>query len=284
MRVTVTLGNYYRYIADVQIIPPSGPYVIFDSLEVDDDLLGNNNGQLDFGETSHLTIRAENVGIQAANSVTLNISSADPLITIQDSTQFVGNIPAGGTANADHGFQVQLAASAPDLHPCIFALRAVSGSETWESPFAVICHAPECVYAGNTITDPPPGNQNGNLDPGETATITVTVTNDGSSAVSNLMVGLSTIDPYVSASSTPVNIGTLAAGASGNASFQISASASCPQEHDATLQLSFSGGGYSGTDEFVVTIGIVAAGVTAFGLVAKNLPLFGEHAHGEARG
>jgi Ni/Fe-hydrogenase subunit HybB-like protein len=36
--------------------------------------------------------------------------------------------------------------------------------------------------------------------------------------------------------------------------------------------------------EFVVTIGIVAAGVTAFGLVAKNLPLFGEHAHGEARG
>jgi Ni/Fe-hydrogenase subunit HybB-like protein len=35
--------------------------------------------------------------------------------------------------------------------------------------------------------------------------------------------------------------------------------------------------------EFVVTIGIVAAGVTAFGLVARNLPLFGEHAHGEVR-
>jgi Ni/Fe-hydrogenase subunit HybB-like protein len=34
--------------------------------------------------------------------------------------------------------------------------------------------------------------------------------------------------------------------------------------------------------EFVVTIGIVAGGVTAFGLVAKHLPLFGEHAHGEA--
>jgi len=36
--------------------------------------------------------------------------------------------------------------------------------------------------------------------------------------------------------------------------------------------------------EFVITIGIVAGGVTAFWLVAKNLPLFGEHAHGEARG
>jgi Ni/Fe-hydrogenase subunit HybB-like protein len=34
--------------------------------------------------------------------------------------------------------------------------------------------------------------------------------------------------------------------------------------------------------EFVVTLGIIAGGVTAFGLVAKNLPLFGEHAHGEA--
>jgi Ni/Fe-hydrogenase subunit HybB-like protein len=36
--------------------------------------------------------------------------------------------------------------------------------------------------------------------------------------------------------------------------------------------------------EFVVTLGIIAGGVTAFGLVAKNLPLFEEHAHGEARG
>jgi Ni/Fe-hydrogenase subunit HybB-like protein len=36
--------------------------------------------------------------------------------------------------------------------------------------------------------------------------------------------------------------------------------------------------------EFALTIGIIAGGVTVFGLVAKNLPLFGEHAHGEAKG
>jgi len=35
--------------------------------------------------------------------------------------------------------------------------------------------------------------------------------------------------------------------------------------------------------EFVVTLGILAGGVTAFGLVARNLPLFGEHAHAEAK-
>jgi len=34
--------------------------------------------------------------------------------------------------------------------------------------------------------------------------------------------------------------------------------------------------------EFVVTLGIIAGGVMAFGLAARNLPLFGEHAHGEA--
>jgi hypothetical protein len=274
MRVTVTLANYYRYIADVQIIPPSGPYVIFDSLEVDDDLLGNNNAQLDFGETSHLTIRAQNVGIQTANNVTLNISSADPMITIQDSTQFVGNIPAGNTATADHGFQVQLAVNAPDLHPCIFTLRAVSGSEFWESPFAVICHAPECIYTSNTISDPPPGgNQNGNLDPGESATINVTVTNDGSSTVSNLLVTLSASDPYVTVSGGGVNVGTLTAGASAIASFAISASASCPQEHDATLQLSFNGGGYTGADEFVITVGDILyapTGPDAFGYSAYD--------------
>jgi Ni/Fe-hydrogenase subunit HybB-like protein len=34
--------------------------------------------------------------------------------------------------------------------------------------------------------------------------------------------------------------------------------------------------------EFIITLGIIAGGVTVFWLVAKNLPLFGEHAHGEA--
>jgi Ni/Fe-hydrogenase subunit HybB-like protein len=34
--------------------------------------------------------------------------------------------------------------------------------------------------------------------------------------------------------------------------------------------------------EFMVTLGIIAGGVMVFGLVARNLPLFGEHAHGEA--
>jgi len=34
--------------------------------------------------------------------------------------------------------------------------------------------------------------------------------------------------------------------------------------------------------EFAVTLGILAAGVTAFWLVARNLPLFGEPAHAEA--
>jgi len=33
--------------------------------------------------------------------------------------------------------------------------------------------------------------------------------------------------------------------------------------------------------EFAVTIAIVAGGVTAFGLVARNFPLFGEPAHAE---
>jgi Ni/Fe-hydrogenase subunit HybB-like protein len=35
--------------------------------------------------------------------------------------------------------------------------------------------------------------------------------------------------------------------------------------------------------EFAITLGVIAGGVTVFGLVAKNLPLFGEHAHGEVR-
>ncbi|MFH1863283.1 MAG: C25 family cysteine peptidase, partial [bacterium] len=50
----VTQHNMLPYEGSVQVIPPSGPYVIFSSCVVEDAVTGNNNGQLDFGEAVQL--------------------------------------------------------------------------------------------------------------------------------------------------------------------------------------------------------------------------------------
>ncbi|MHC4497722.1 MAG: C25 family cysteine peptidase, partial [Planctomycetota bacterium] len=273
LTVTVSAHNYLPYQQIIPIIPPSGPFVVFESVAVDDDILGNNNGQLDYGETSHLSITAENVGIAPAMGVTLNISTADPLITILDGSEYLGNIAPGASLTADHGFQVELDASVEDGHALLFILEAV-GDSTWTSTFSILAHAPDCGYGGHVIEDPPPGNQNGNLDPGESGFIQLAVENGGSSATIDLEVSLSTTDPYVTIPPVIFNIGELLPGQSIPITFEIEASPSCPQEHTATLDLAFSGGGYSGSVSFDIIIGdlwFAPTGPDAYGYYAYDI-------------
>jgi len=252
----ITAHNMLPYEGQVTVIPPSGPYVIFSAYVIEDALMGNGNGQLDYGETVQLTMTVENVGVANATNVNLTISSGDPLVTISDSTQYVGTINAGATATVNNAFTFAAASSVPDLHGCNFTLRASSGATIWESYFVVVAHAPVAQYTSHTVSDPPPGNNNGSLDPGESTTFAITVTNEGSASVGNLTMTMTENDPYITVSSTPANLGTLLAGGSATGNISVQALSSCPQEHVAQLTLNFTGaGGYAGTDTFSVTVG-----------------------------
>jgi uncharacterized repeat protein (TIGR01451 family) len=256
LTLMITAHNMLPYEGQVTVIPPTGPYVIFSSCIIEDALTGNGNGQLDYGETVQLTMTVENVGVATATNVNLTISSTDPLVAISDSTQYVGNINAGATATVNSAFTFQAAPNVPDEHGCNFTLRANSGLTVWESYFVCVAHAPVAQYTSHTVSDPPPGNNNGNLDPGETATFAITVTNEGSASVGNLIMTMTENDPYIVASSTPANLGTLLAGGSATGSISVQALSSCPQEYVALLTLNFVGaGGYAGTDTFSVTVG-----------------------------
>ncbi len=256
MDLMITSHNVLPYEGTVQVIPPSGPYVTYASSVVEDALTGNGNGQLDYGESVQLTMTVQNVGVENATGVSLTISSIDPLITITDSTQYLGTINAGAYGTVNNAFAFGVAGTVEDLHGCSFMLRATAGTSTWESYFVITAHAPYAVYASHYVNDPPPGNGNHNLDPGEAGIFDVTMTNTGSAGVDNLQMTMSSTDPYLTVSPTPANLGTVAAGASATGSISVTASASCPQEHVALLQVNFAGaGGYAASDTFSIILG-----------------------------
>ncbi|MFP4472224.1 MAG: C25 family cysteine peptidase, partial [Bacteroidales bacterium] len=58
--LVVTGFNTSTIYETIQCIPPTGPYVIFSEVEVDD-ATGNNNGMLDYGETAALNVAMKNV-------------------------------------------------------------------------------------------------------------------------------------------------------------------------------------------------------------------------------
>ena len=91
--------------------------------------------------------------------------------------------------------------------------------------------------SGYTINDSN-GNNNGFLDPGETATMVLTIENSGSSNAYAVKAQLLSTDQYVSVlTTTPQQIGNLTSGNTGTASFTVHAAANTPFGHTAVLNM-----------------------------------------------
>jgi hypothetical protein len=205
--VTVTKQDYYRYTAQVDVIPPAGPYVLFDSYTLDDSA-GNGNGLMDYGEFILLTLSMENVGIDQADNVTVTLSTDDQYITITDPTEFYGNIAAGAIVTVDDGFSVEVCDSIPDEHIFLFQVSATDGTNTWLSNFVIEAYAP-VLWAGEMTIDDAAGNNNGVLDPGETVIITIPTYNDGHAPSPEAIADLSCANQLITIEQSPVNLGEI---------------------------------------------------------------------------
>ncbi len=248
MFVTVTKQNYYRYESAVEVIPPAGPYVVFDSYEINDYTENNGNGLLDYGESVLLSFSLKNVGVENASNITATIFSADPYITITDNSEFFGDIGPDGTVTVADAFAFDAANNIPDGHVINFQVDATDGNDTWVSYFSIQGHAP-VLEMGDFVINDPTGNNNGKIDPGETVDIIITVENNGTSEAFNVLGQLQSSDPYITIVEGEKNYGNITGGNQGQQSFVVSAGSSAPAGHiasfnmDITADLSISGNG-----------------------------------------
>ncbi|MCB0805148.1 MAG: T9SS type A sorting domain-containing protein [Bacteroidales bacterium] len=252
--VTITMQNYFRYTSLVEVIPPTGPYVVGESFTIGDNT-GNNNGMMDYGEANMLSLTVENVGVQQADNVEVTISTTDMYVTITDDSENYGNIAAGATAVVSDGFAYDVANDIPDGHTAVFDVSATDGSQTWESTFTIMGHAPVLEFADIEISDPT-GNGNNKLDPGETADVMVYIENTGSSEAYNIMGELMENDPYLTINSSSVDFGDLIGGNSGSGTFSVTAAANTPAGHLVDLMFEMNADmEISGSGAFDVVIG-----------------------------
>ena len=252
--LTVTKQNYYRYTAQIQVVPATGPYVVADSVVVNDNS-GNGNGLVDYNESPLLSIRAHNVGIDQANNVDMIIRSTDQYITITDSTENYGNIPAGGTILLNDGYAFSVNPLIPDEHNISFEVRATDGVNLWLSNFSLQAHAPEFSINSFSVSDPS-GNNNGILDPGETADVLIEIKNTGSSEAINVSGELTSIDPNIIINSGSLVYGTIAPGAVVTKSFSVTANINTPSGHSALFTFNISATpGLTASEQFSLVVG-----------------------------
>ena len=273
MSVVVTKQNYYRYTGSVNVVPASGPYVIYDSLAINDAApLGNGNHLMDYAETNQLSIRVKNVGVSNSTNTVVKVRTTDPYITLNDSTESYGTVNANGTLTITNGFSYNVANSIPDGRLVNFALVVTNGTDTWNSNFNILAHAPVLKMGGYTVTDSA-GNNNGRIDPGETGKLNIAVKNSGSSMANNVAAKI-----ISSSSSLVVNVdsavyGSVNANDSLRRPFTVTAA---PGVVVGTQIMMFSkvysAQGTVKIDTFYVTVGLPPVLVYHRNSLGKNIP------------
>jgi len=221
----------------LMIVPNSGAYVVYASSEIND-INGNNNGQADYTESILLTTELENVGTIQADNVVATLSSDDEYVTITDNTENFGNIPGEASVTMADAFAFDIAGNVPDQHAITFNIDA-DGQDTWSSGFSITANAPHLAM-GSYYFDDASGNNNGMLDPGETANMVITGMNNGHAGAYDVSALLSSDDPYITVNTgSAQDLGDLMAGGSANATFSVTADGDVPAGYTAALSIVF---------------------------------------------
>ncbi|MEO0077679.1 MAG: M14 family zinc carboxypeptidase [candidate division WOR-3 bacterium] len=128
---------------------------------------------------------------------------------------------------------------------------------------AVVVNAPALVYQGQTVLDSPPGgNNDGKLDPGESAGFLVTLKNAGRVGLANVTAVLSTADQYVTVVDSVGSYGNIEPDSvriNTGDRFAVVADINTPREHVAQMMMYVSGADYQDSIRFTITVGELRA-------------------------
>ncbi|MCX6273280.1 MAG: C25 family cysteine peptidase [Bacteroidetes bacterium] len=255
--IVVTAQNRQPFIDSIVVASPAGPYVLLDSYQTVE-TTGNNNNQVDFGESISLNLSLKNWGLADATNVTTTLSSSDPYVTITNSSAIFGIIASGAMATQNNAFSFDVAGNLPDQHKAIFNLTINDNAgNTWNGSFKVTLNAPVLVVTDMTIDDASGGNDNGKLDPGETVNFNIITKNTGHSDASSTLGTLASFSSLITLNTTTSNLNVIAAGASGIASFNATVSSAATTGDFIPLDYLVASGPYSALKTFSPAVGLI---------------------------
>ncbi len=265
LKVTVTKANYYRYEADVPVVAASYPYIVI-AASILDDAGGNGDGIINAGETIDLGVWAKNVGSGTAQAVYGLLSESGEYVTVGTDSSWYGNIAEDDSTLSSPYYEFTVASSCPDGHVLDFTLEFCDGNDsTFISNPHFTVYAPVLACLDAEIVG---GNNNGRLDPGETADVVVSIENTGSVAASNVTSTIVDVSStYVTVNDALGNFGTINPGATvNNASdpFTVTAASNAPHGAEVNFDLEIVADFWTDTIQFSVTVGQLVASDTGY--------------------
>ncbi|RJP78519.1 MAG: M28 family peptidase [Candidatus Zixiibacteriota bacterium] len=262
-------------VADLAIPQGSATPLLTAGTLVINDSQGNNNGQIDYGESFQMALPVINAGTAAANMVAVILNESDPFLAFTDWQEVYGPISGLDTVTVPNAFAGFVPATVPDEHVMDITVTLVWGATSWQNVVQAVAHAPVITIATVAVNDTVLGNGNGHLDLGETADLQITLLNQGSYQAPDLTATLSTPSIYLTLQTPTAAYGTLLPGATAMRTYRVTASAAAPPAFQATFNLNCSAaGGWSRVTSFTLDVGdmiLMPTGPDPYGYYAYDM-------------
>jgi hypothetical protein len=254
MKVTVTKPYYFRYEADVQIVSSTYAYIIMGTTIINE---SGGDGQLNPGETVEYGVWVRNVGLIGAQSLYGLLDESDSYITLTVDSTWYGNIAPNDSVLSNPYYSFTIANNCPNGHEIQFnhEFHDINDS-TWTASQEFTVYAPLLTYQNDSVL----GGKwnNGILDPGETADLVITITNEGGAAAQNVNTTLMCSEPDITIEKASSNFGSIDTGAAvDNLSDPYTVTTSNAMDFEVPVDFSIivESGTYSDTIDFTLVVG-----------------------------
>ncbi|MCD4829274.1 MAG: T9SS type A sorting domain-containing protein [Candidatus Cloacimonetes bacterium] len=263
--ITVTMQNYYRYETSVMVVPLDVPFLIYDSVSLDDSG-GNSNSLLDYCDGNvGINLSLENVGEVDGENVTVTLNCSDASVTITDGVETGCSMPGQSITELLDAFAFDIDGNVDDGHIIEFTWDATDGTDAWDGDFTLEAHAPILELGGFTLDDSAQGNDNGRMDPGETVDVLVDIRNMGASQAFSVIGEISTNDPYLTIDVSQQGYGDINVSGQATMAFTVSSNANTPIGHMVNMDMAISADfGLTATADFHFPVGQIPVLIVAW--------------------
>ena len=218
---------------------------------------GNNDGNINPGESILLGVTMENPTEEDISDVSVTLSTESEFVTLLETTADLGDFEAGQMIVFDDIFSFEVSNLIPGNYEISFVLNASSpdSEDMWRSSFSIPAYAPKLEFLEIVVDDSEWGNDNGRLDPGETAMVMIPIKNTGQLQSEEITFEVQSNSPWIIfGSATTVELSELNPDQTAYASFEITALFQTPLENIADLNFTAISGfyEYNGVKELVI--------------------------------
>lgn len=264
-----TLGNNTALFISTRELLSDEPHLVIQQVNVSD---GNANNILEAGESASMSIQLRNTGLTGATGVNAVLSSSDPYVTINNANSAFSNIPAEGSATSLSNYTFTVSNTCPNEHQIVFTLTVTGSGNTWIYNFVQTVKTP-VLSIGNLAIDDIGGDSDNSLDPGESATITIPITNSGEVASLAGTATLQTDTTGITVVNGSIPFASIAAGASRNVAFTISAASTVAIGTLANMVMNATAGVITCSSTQFVEIGAPTEITIGAGTATQSYPL-----------